>query len=38
MSFHDDERDENPCGWCNDEGAVDGDGEVHPCGWCGSEG
>jgi hypothetical protein len=29
--------DEEPCCWCNDEGATDDEsGEVHPCAFCGA--
>jgi hypothetical protein len=27
---------EHPCCFCNDEGSMDGTGEVHPCTFCGS--
>ena len=32
--LHNDE----PCGWCNDEGSPDGTGEIHACTYCGSVG
>jgi hypothetical protein len=30
------EAEEHPCCFCNDEGSIDGTGEVHPCAFCGA--
>ena len=36
LAAHKDAAHDEPCCWCNDQGADTSDGESHPCAWCGA--